>query len=153
MNMLLIEHAKEKFGLPADWEASSIRAGSPEGSGNCPPNAFQITGAVYQRYLRGPKKGRLMFDKKPVGHLCAVAITKAEHDAYLVAWEIRTGKCYRCCGTGEVVTGWSRAEGKHAAGQGLALGFHFDGARLRMQEPRNVVPCPRCHGKGSCYYD
>lgn len=88
--------AKER-GVPADWRWFKIEA-----KGDGAHVVFLLTGAVPNGVIsRGKYKGKPKYDKSTQREL---VITRAELDAAHDTWERETGKCYRCNGTGKVIT-------------------------------------------------
>ena len=83
-------------------------------------DGFLLKGSVPRTITRGKNKGRKQWSKP---YLSAV-VTRAEIDAERERYEAETGKCHKCMGETQVVTGW----------------HHIEGTRRKE--------CPRCKGSG-----
>lgn len=74
--------------------------------------AHVVTGNVpYGVYERGEKKGRPRFSHPKSTHLKEVLVTKQELIHEALSYIERTGRCWNCKGSGQVWTGWSKANG------------------------------------------
>jgi len=115
------EHARDKYGLPPEWTAAQWECfpGTP----GEPTLYVQLIGAVYEPVTRGPRKGKPNWDK-PIGKKTTAILPVAEHDAWVRAWEQRTGKCSKCVGTGQTI------------------------ARVSVQDGTEYRTCRTCGGTG-----
>ena len=87
--------ARKVHGLPDDWKPQ-IYETLDRGMG------FALRGAVpIGTYSRGPRKGRPKWP--PRGQLQRVAITADEVRRQRIQWEIETGLCSYCGGSGQQV--------------------------------------------------
>ena len=101
---LMLEHAREVETLPAEWRVFQWES-LPRGRSTS--KVYQLTGAVAPLYVRGPKKGRRNWRRMKKATEQAVILTIAEHDAWLLRWEERTGVCFECQGRGqELARAW-----------------------------------------------
>ena len=98
------EHAREKYALPPEWTASQFACFPLDG----PTLYVQLIGAVYEPVTRGPRKGKPNWDK-PIGKKTTAILPIADHEAWVRAWERRTGKCSSCVGTGQTIARCSAA--------------------------------------------
>ena len=105
---LYAEHAKEKAGLPANWRIYKWEC-FPKGGGETIYVA--VTGAVCDHFKTGEHKDDRNWKLRDKTTERTVNLPCAEHDAWKLEWEKRTGKCERCTGTGEVMESWSVAHG------------------------------------------
>jgi RecJ-like exonuclease len=67
---------------------------------------------------KGPNKGRPNWRKMDQATERVVIITVAEHEAWKLEWERKTGNCAECVGTG--ITAWERLC-RRCGGSGKAL--------------------------------
>ena len=95
-------HAREKYGLPPDWEWFKIEAKGAGATGY-----HELVGAVSPRLLDGSRD----FKNRDKSTEATVVLPYADHLAFLVAWERQTGKCHACYGTGHWFCGWSADHG------------------------------------------
>ena len=73
---------------------------------------IQITGAVCTEvFTRGPRKGHKNWSKRDLSTERQVVFSDAEHEKWCEQWEVKTGKCRACAGTGLDWCGWSAKEG------------------------------------------
>jgi hypothetical protein len=103
------EHARELVGMPAEWMAYHF-----EVIGNLRDEAaqvIQIHGAVAPLKVRGKYRGRPDWRKADKATERTAYFTPAIHQAWLMTWEARTGKCSRCAGDGKVMRSWSKDTG------------------------------------------
>lgn len=106
---LMTEHAKEKYGLPPTWEAFRYECFPPGGpkvlyvqlTGNVPPPPFKS----------GLRKGRTAWAKRDKKTDTVAILPDDEHQAWLAAWEAKTGLCRVCQGSGLESAGWSQETG------------------------------------------
>lgn len=121
MENLLENHAREKVGMPQDWQVWSYEVLDHESD----DSTMKITGAIAPIVTRGKRKGLKNWRKKDKATIRNAYIRESEHDEWLSVWESKTGNCHKCQGTGEMWAGWSAK----------------DGTRYRT--------CTRCSGSGS----
>jgi hypothetical protein len=95
---LIETHAREKAGMPPEWGWYHLERIGPNGVWGT-----QIDGAIAPPFRSGPRKGEPNWKQRDPATERRVFITKPEHDAWLAAWELRTGKCSRCTGEGRLI--------------------------------------------------
>src|SRR3990167_4536208 len=103
MKGLWTQHAIEKAGLPAAWEAHRLE---------CFPKMqdtlyVEVSGMVAPLKKNGCpnwRNGDRSTEK-------TVVITITEHDIWVAGWEIRTGKCSNCEGNGRELYQWDSKTG------------------------------------------
>lgn len=93
-------HAREKIGADDSWTVFKFECLPAT---NEPTQVYRMVGAVEAK----GKGGRPTWPKPHRD----VYITPAEHNAWCLAWEVRTGKCRECQGDGVVFAGWNRDSG------------------------------------------
>ena len=96
----LTEVARRKVGAPSEWEVFAW-----EMIGDT--NDFVVTGGIPRLLTRGPRKGQKTWD----GPSQKAVVTQSELHAEHARYELATGKCGDCFGSGEVFAGWSVSEG------------------------------------------
>lgn len=105
-----IRCAIEKFGLPDAW-----REVTWEKKGFTPPDNFrwlEIRGAVYPHVkTSGKYKGEIDWKRPEDGTEMTVSLKPSEIEEWLARWEVETGLCRHCEGTGFAFAGWSRDNG------------------------------------------
>ena len=118
---LLEQCAREKAGMGADWKpwAFECLPHHPQ-----PTELVQVTGAVVPLKTHGKHAGQPDWNKKDKSTIRTVYITLKDHAEWVKAWEIKTGLCASCEGSGERIVGWSVTEGckKRACGKCGATG-------------------------------
>ncbi|MBL8911629.1 MAG: hypothetical protein JNM17_13130 [Archangium sp.] len=101
-------------GVPEGWRWSSIQAIGDLEEKDRARMYSEMEGYVHDgtKFKSGKNAGK----RKPG---CAVAGTKrkfiftmAEFDTFLRDWEVETGLCHQCEGTGEELAGWSAKDGQ-----------------------------------------
>lgn len=102
---LLVAHARQKLGLPADSEWDFFQAGTDSATPGGPVFLYRITGAVAPRFKSGPRKGQRNWPRRDRCTEQTVIILKSEHDAFEAAWSRETGLCVKCVGNGEAAIG------------------------------------------------
>lgn len=115
------DHAREKTGMGPEWRLYSWDSIDALKLGHSHPDGrMKIKGAVAPNLEDGRPAWAYM-DKATKR---TVIFTHAEHDAFVLAWEMRTGKCSGCAKDhpGQEYLGWSKDKG-------TLMGT-----------------CPRCHG-------
>lgn len=105
---LLEMQAREKAGMPPDWEACEWKCMPP---GEVQPIYFAVKGAIAPVITRGPRKGQRNWARKIKSTVRSVAITPVDHEKWVAEWVTRTGKCPKCLGEGQVFARWNEAEG------------------------------------------
>ena len=101
------QHAKELYGLPADWEAVSWEAVGEREHGH-----LKLSGGVYRtRLARGPRKGEVNYRKPDPGSEATVVLPHKIHQAWVEKWEAETGYCSKCSGTTRAHIGWNATKG------------------------------------------
>lgn len=99
-------HAIEKERLPSNWRVFRWEAFPKSGRGDC--IYIAVTGAVCEyQYLKGKRKGHTNWHKRDAKTEVTVNLPVADHNAWKLEWEKRTGKCSNCTGTGEVMESWN----------------------------------------------
>lgn len=96
-------YVREVCGLPADWTLSAICFLKSV----APSQSVQVSGAVYGRYVQGPKKGKVNYRKVDPGTFCERTVTMAEVVKWFRQREVRTGDCADCLGEGRLFVSWS----------------------------------------------
>lgn len=116
---LYCEHAKEKANLPSNWHIFKWEC-FPHGGDETIYVA--VTGAVCEHFKTVENTQVRDWKRRDKNTERTVNLPCAEHEAWKSQWEVRTNKCSRCTGTGEVLQSWSVR----------------DGAKTRV--------CPKCNG-------
>jgi len=107
---MLSEHAREMLGMPPEWSAYYFKAiGHSSVESNT--KLIQVKGAVAPLITRGKHKGAPNWRKSDKTTEREVFFTPGEHDEWCRQWEVRTGKCSKCMGSGKVFARWSITEG------------------------------------------
>jgi hypothetical protein len=105
------EHAREKLGVGADWFLAQIDCGKDfDPSNPDDPNArIKLVGYVAPKLA----DGKIAWKYKDQKSKRTLTITRAEHQAWVAAWEISTGQCSLCHPDhpGQEWRGWKRGEG------------------------------------------
>jgi hypothetical protein len=115
-------HARKLLGLPDEWHWFSLEA--KDGGGG--RRFTLIKGAIPLRTIsRGPRKGQWDWSQRKDER--EVIVSDEEHRAFVAAWELETGKCATCGGSGHTLARWSSESGaeyrpcwKCAAGRAAA---------------------------------
>ena len=88
-----------------------------------------LRGAVCdETFKRGPRKGCTNWGKRDRSTERQLALSASEMAEFERAWEIETGKCHECMGSGQVFLRWSQSEGRmthdchRCLGSGVRLG-------------------------------
>lgn len=112
------EYARRHLGVAGDWHWFSIEA--------IDPGAVLVEGAVAPLFTRGPRKGRRNWRRKDASTIRRFVVSAADADAVRGAWELDTGLCHNCSGSGQEFARWSKDHGtetracKRCAGSGNA---------------------------------
>jgi hypothetical protein len=96
-------------GMPEGWRWYEAQA---VGSHEQPREhrAFMLRGGVPSVLFKsGPRKGQANWSKAE--HQAELVITYRDLDAFTAQWEIETGLCSKCGGSGQESAGWSKVEG------------------------------------------
>lgn len=101
---LLSIHAREKAGMPEDWEAYAFDLKPPYDD---PRSFYEVKGAVAPRIGRGPNRGERNWRRMDCSTDRTVYIQRCEQEAWERDWERRTGNCRHCLGKGTRVVGGS----------------------------------------------
>lgn len=105
---LLEEQARELAGMPEAWQLYHYQVLGPPGPGFI---AFMLEGSIPPPFKSGPRKGRPNWKAADPSTKRTVYITPAQQDAWLAAWEEKTGLCRHCTGAGEICWSSSVTEG------------------------------------------
>lgn len=100
---LLTLHAREKLQMPDPWRAYLWEC-LPKGAREV--QVYHIRGAIAPLHERGTSAGQPNWRRTQPGTTRDVYITPNEHDAWVDAWEQRTGHCRQCLGTGQELVAW-----------------------------------------------
>lgn len=104
---LRTEFLKERYKLADEWVWHSFEV--------LDYPAMQFTkfqGGVYPyAKAKGKYKGRTDYKRPAHGSESTVILSEREFEPWLLEWERRTGKCWKCTGSGEVFASWSAASG------------------------------------------
>jgi len=93
MSNLFVEHARELLGMGPDWHMSSWRSMDWKKYGfQNPAGRIRITGSC----VPSLPDGRLCWEYEVKGTRKSVMIRNDDHDAWVLAWEKRTGICSTC---------------------------------------------------------
>ena len=106
---LLTEHARELLGMPPEWDAYRFEAIGL--TSTQPTKVFCVEGAVAPLKTRGKYKGNPNWAKRDRATVRTAYFTPDEHDTWKSGWELKTGKCAECTGSGQRNVGWSAADG------------------------------------------
>jgi hypothetical protein len=72
---------------------------------------FLVTGAVCPMFTRGPRKGLRNWAQRDKATERTLVITPAELRACQLRWEVASGRCHACAGTGQENMGWTKEQG------------------------------------------
>ncbi len=109
---LFDECAREKLGMPPEWNPYQWEAGPPELLNHGGPLYYRITGAVAPLKTRGPCAGKSRnWQKMDKSTKRTIVIPVPDYDAWCAAWSLRTGKCIECTGRGQVMARWNHLTG------------------------------------------
>lgn len=96
------QHAREVYSLGAEWQAYKWEA-----EGDRETGYLVLTGGVFRRRItRGKRKGEVNFKKPEPNTLRTLVIPNVLHRAWRAQWQIETGYCAECEGTGQSWAGW-----------------------------------------------
>lgn len=95
--------AREVYGMPEGWEWFRLEAVGPHHRRDL--SASMVTGAVCtETFKSGPNKGSKNWKKRDRSTEQTIAIPFKDLDAFCEKWEVKTGLCSSCGGSGE--NGW-----------------------------------------------
>lgn len=105
MNDLLTVHAREALGVSEEWQAYlyACLPRSKDGQKDWKATHFQITGCIAPVITRGKNKGCRNWRKMDKTTIREFIVSIADHDAWTLSWQRKTGKCYRCQGEGKTI--------------------------------------------------
>jgi hypothetical protein len=110
---LMEVHGKEKLGgVPNGFEFFFFERLPETG----PAQVMKMIGGVAPLKVKGPNKGEPNGKKMDPATRREVYLPVEEHKAWVAAWEIKTGKCSGCQGSGKTVSG--KKECSRCAGSG-----------------------------------
>lgn len=93
MANLYVQHARELLGMGDNWHISSWRSMDWRKLGFADPRGrIKITGSVAPIL----PDGRICWEYEEKGTRKSVLIRNDVHDAWVLAWEKRTGICHAC---------------------------------------------------------
>lgn len=99
--------AREKAHLPETWRVFHWQV-----LGHARVTlGYRLVGAVAPPKTRGKYKGKPNFDKLDKSTIRDVILLKAEYDSFVARWEVETGNCSRCQGSGQESAGWNVTDG------------------------------------------
>ena len=97
--------ARKLYNLPDNWHGVHFKALDDSNQ------TVQIKGWICGVFVRGPKKGRISFNKK-LSDPKTVYISKAQYNQCLIDFEKETEKCIDCFNhPGQKWIGWSKDGG------------------------------------------
>jgi hypothetical protein len=101
----------ERFRLHKDWQSHGWeKLGVTNGGRDF--THIAVHGAVYDvKIKRGPRKGQPNYRKPSPGTEASVMLLRQELDDWLRQWELETGHCHNCAGTGYAWSGWTAGIG------------------------------------------
>lgn len=103
----LDQHARELYNLPSDWAAYSWFAHGTKETGY-----VELKGGVFRKKIeRGKNKGKTDFRNPEPGTQATFSLANVAHKAWLRLWEMDTGYCAECNGTGLAWAGWDHVKG------------------------------------------
>ena len=93
MASLYLEHAREILGVGDEYKMASWDAKDALKLGPCHPNTrIKVTLAIAPLL----EDGRVAWAYEEKGTRKKAVFTNAEHDAWMLEWEKRTGLCHQC---------------------------------------------------------
>ena len=98
------EHARELLGMPPGWEGYKFEVIGEN-------KLVRVVGAVAPLKKRGKYKGHRNWQRLDKTTEKTAYFTPAEHEAWMLEWERKTGLCAECTGRGERSVSWSAAGG------------------------------------------
>lgn len=93
-------HARDKAGMPPEWKAFRWQALPLESKTAL---YFLVTGMIAPLRSKGKNKGRPNWRMGDRSTQRAVVLPIMEHEEWVRAWEILTGKCAKCGGEGQTM--------------------------------------------------
>jgi hypothetical protein len=101
------QHARELYNLRPEWEAYCWEAKGEKDTG-----FIVLKGGVYlKKVQRGKNKGRTDHRNPEPGTEATLSLSNAAHETWLRHWEVETGHCAKCFGTGLAWAGWHHIKG------------------------------------------
>lgn len=102
-----------KRGVPEGWEWKELKALGDMPEKDRARQYSQMTGYVHNgaRFATGKRAGQLKPRSPVPGTERTIIFSMAEFDAFLREWELETGKCHHCDGTGQAWDGWNAEKG------------------------------------------
>lgn len=101
------QHALELYNLPVGWKAYSWAAKGDKGTG-----FIELKGGVFNKKIeRGKNKGKTDYRNPDPGTAATVSLSHKAHKAWLERWEVETGHCAECFGTGLAWASWCSVHG------------------------------------------
>ena len=101
---LMAEHAREILKAPEGWDV--YRWEAIGGDRDSPPKLLRVDGVVAPAKTRGKHKGFPNWKAADKTTERTAYFTPDEHVEWCKQWDLRTGKCAECVGTGEVFQSW-----------------------------------------------
>jgi hypothetical protein len=93
--------AREVYGMPEGWRWCKLQAVGPHDRRDlC---VSMVTGAVFPNITKGPNKGYFNWKKRDRDTEQTIPIPFRDYDAFVEAWEKKTGTCSSCGGSGETI--------------------------------------------------
>jgi hypothetical protein len=100
-------------GAPAGWQWERIATIGDLGEKDRARQYSEMEGYVHDgtTFKRGKRAGKRKPGCAVEGTRRKIIFTMADLDAFMRAWELETGQCHRCFGTGEELAGSSTTDG------------------------------------------
>ena len=102
------EVARKRYGMPDRWRwfISEVK------NHNLPSAFIMLTGAVCDvKYERGKRKGYDNWKMRDKATEAVVPVKFTDIPEIQREWELQTGKCANCQGTGKYICGWDHETG------------------------------------------
>lgn len=93
--------AREVYGMPDGWRWCKLQAVGPHNRRDLAVS--MVIGAVFPDVTKGPRKGHFNWKKRDRNTEQSIAIPFRDYDAFVEAWEKKTGICSACGGSGESI--------------------------------------------------
>jgi len=102
--------AIETFNLPNDWQVVAWEKVGMDERGDY--QHLEMKGGVYRHTIeKGKRKGEPDYKRPEPGTVATISVTPGQIEAWLDRWEMETGYCHKCDGTGFEWSGWSAQHG------------------------------------------